>query len=100
MATNPLRVIESRGQSVWQDNITRDQLTSGHLERLIVEDGISGVTSNPTIFQKAISGDPDYAEQPGSVQAAGGGWCENPGIIRGACQLSCSRKASSLSGGR
>jgi transaldolase len=53
-ATNPLRTLRARGQSVWQDNITRDQLTSGHLERLIVEDGISGVTSDPTIFQKTI----------------------------------------------
>src|SRR6266536_823735 len=43
---------------------------------------------------------PDYAGQPGKVQAAGGGCCGTLGIIRGACQLSCSRKASSLSGGR
>jgi len=60
MATNPLRVLEARGQSVWQDNITRDQLTSGDLERLIVEDGISGVTSNPTIFEKAVGGSAAY----------------------------------------
>jgi transaldolase len=60
MATNPLRLLEARGQSVWQDNITRDQLTEGLLERLIVEDEVSGVTSNPTIFQKAIGGSVAY----------------------------------------
>jgi transaldolase len=60
MPTNPLRALQARGQSVWQDNITRDQLTSGHLERLIAEDGISGVTSNPTIFQKAVDGSSAY----------------------------------------
>jgi transaldolase len=57
---NPLRALEARGQSVWQDNITRDQLTARLLERLVVEDGVSGVTSNPTIFQKAIGGSAAY----------------------------------------
>jgi transaldolase len=60
MATNRLRQLEARGQSVWQDNITRDQLTSGYLKGLVTEDGISGVTSNPTMFQKAISGSSAY----------------------------------------
>jgi transaldolase len=60
LAVNRLRALEARGQSVWQDNITRDQLTSGHLARLVGEDGISGVTSNPTIFQKAIGGSAAY----------------------------------------
>lgn len=60
MATNPLRELEARGQSVWQDNITRGQIRSGELKRLIDEDGVSGVTSNPTIFQKAMAGSSDY----------------------------------------
>lgn len=60
MAMNRLRLLESRGQSVWQDNITRGQLKSGGLKKLIDEDGISGVTTNPTIFQKAIGGSSDY----------------------------------------
>jgi transaldolase len=59
---NPLRLLEARGQSVWQDNITRGQLRAGHLKQLVVDDGLSGVTSNPTIFQKAIGGSADYDE--------------------------------------
>src|SRR5262249_4981153 len=61
-STNPLRLLAARGQSVWQDNITRGQLISGHLKRLVEEAGLSGVTSNPTIFQKAIAGSADYDE--------------------------------------
>ena len=71
MATNPLRELNARGQSVWQDNITRQQITSGDLKRLIDEDGISGVTSNPTIFQKAISGSSDYDESIRQMVRAG-----------------------------
>ncbi len=48
------------GQSVWLDNISRRLITSGELERLIDEDGISGITSNPTIFEKAVSHEADY----------------------------------------
>ncbi|HUX88396.1 MAG TPA: transaldolase [Chloroflexota bacterium] len=60
MATNRLRQIEARGQSVWQDYITREQLKDGGLRKLVEEDGISGVTTNPSIFQKAIGGAADY----------------------------------------
>lgn len=52
-----------QGQSVWQDDISRAQLTSGELERAITEIGIRGLTSNPTIFEKAISSGTDYDEQ-------------------------------------
>jgi transaldolase len=62
MTTDPLHLLEARGQSVWQDNITRGQLTSGHLKQLVEEAGLRGVTSNPTIFQKAIGGSADYDE--------------------------------------
>ena len=62
MATNPLRQLEAHGQSVWQDNITRGQLRSGRLKELVDQDGLSGVTSNPSIFEKAIGGSPDYDE--------------------------------------
>ncbi len=51
---NPLLAIRALGQSIWLDNISRELLDSGTLARLIAEDGISGVTSNPTIFEKAI----------------------------------------------
>jgi transaldolase len=50
------------GQSVWLDYIRRDLITTGELKRLIDEDGLRGMTSNPTIFEKAISGSKDYAD--------------------------------------
>ncbi len=58
---NPLRSIGNYGQSIWLDYIRRNLLTSGELTRLIKEDGIVGVTSNPAIFEKAIGGSTDYA---------------------------------------
>src|SRR5919199_2692435 len=51
---NRLREIEALGQAVWIDNINRQLLEDGILRRLVEEDGISGVTSNPTIFEKAM----------------------------------------------
>jgi transaldolase len=57
---NPLRQIRRLGQSLWLDYIRRDLLTSGELNKLITVDGISGVTSNPTIFAKALSDDHSY----------------------------------------
>ncbi len=53
-ATNPLIGLQKFGQSIWLDYIRRDLLTSGELKRLIQEDGIRGMTSNPAIFEKAI----------------------------------------------
>jgi len=55
MSENPLRTLRRLGQSVWYDYIRRDLYRSGKLERLIREDGLAGMTSNPTIFQKAIA---------------------------------------------
>ncbi len=60
MATNPLLEIQKYGQSVWQDYIRRKQTRSGELTKIIEEDGIRGQTSNPTYFEKAISGSNDY----------------------------------------
>ncbi len=57
---NPLLRLKSLGQSIWYDNIHRELLRSGELERLIREDGICGVTTNPTIFEKAIDGSDAY----------------------------------------
>jgi transaldolase len=54
-ATNPLKDLLKFGQSVWLDYIRRDLMTSGELKRLIAEDGLRGMTSNPAIFEKAIS---------------------------------------------
>jgi len=60
-ATNPLKDLLKFGQSVWLDYIRRDLITSGELKRLIDEDGLRGMTSNPAIFEKAIVGSKDYA---------------------------------------
>ena len=54
--------IQDYGQSIWMDDLRRNMIISGELQRLIDEDGIRGVTSNPAIFKKAISGSPEYAE--------------------------------------
>lgn len=58
--TSRLIDIKKYGQKIWLDNLSRELLYSGKLEQLIHEDGIAGVTSNPTIFHKAISSDPLY----------------------------------------
>ena len=60
--TNPLKELARYGQSVWLDYIRRNLITSGELKRLIDEDGLGGVTSNPAIFEKAITGSTDYAD--------------------------------------
>jgi transaldolase / glucose-6-phosphate isomerase len=67
---NPLRALQLFGQSVWLDNIRRSLITSGELRRLIDEDGVRGLTSNPAIFDKAISGSSEYRdllEAPGAA---------------------------------
>ncbi len=58
--TNPLRAIGELGQSVWVDHLSRDFVNSGKLKKMIDEDGITGVTSNPTIFEKAIGSERLY----------------------------------------
>jgi transaldolase len=62
MAENSLVQLNKVGQSVWLDTVSRKIINSGHLKKLVTEDGVSGVTSNPTIFHKAISGSDDYDE--------------------------------------
>jgi transaldolase len=61
--TNPLLQLKEYGQSVWYDNIDRAQLISGEFKKLLDEDGVVGVTANPTIFQKSISHGDAYDEQ-------------------------------------
>jgi transaldolase/glucose-6-phosphate isomerase len=67
-ATNPLKGLLKFGQSVWLDYIRRDLLTSGELKRLIEEDGLRGMTSNPTIFEKAITGGKLYDDLLNSLK--------------------------------
>ncbi|HKM48203.1 MAG TPA: bifunctional transaldolase/phosoglucose isomerase [Terriglobales bacterium] len=59
---NPLAGLLSYGQSVWLDFIRRSLITSGELARLVEEDGLRGITSNPSIFEKAIVGSNDYQD--------------------------------------
>ncbi len=59
-AANPVKDLLGYGQSVWLDYIRRSLITSGELKRLIDEDGLRGITSNPSIFEKAIAGSTDY----------------------------------------
>jgi transaldolase / glucose-6-phosphate isomerase len=59
---NPLKALTQFGQSVWLDYIRRNLITSGELTRLIEEDGLRGLTSNPAIFEKAITGSTDYTQ--------------------------------------
>src|ERR1043166_3694484 len=67
---NPLKELLGQGQSVWLDYISRELIRSGELKRLVEEDGIRGVTSNPTIFEKAIAGSADYDDTLRTVLAA------------------------------
>lgn len=62
MNENPLRALKALGQHVWLDNLSRTLLQEGALQRLMREDGIDGVTSNPAIFQQAVAGSPCYRE--------------------------------------
>ncbi|MFZ0610985.1 MAG: transaldolase [Desulfobacterales bacterium] len=62
MKKNPLLEIQTYGQSIWQDFISRQDMHSGNLRRRIEQDGLRGVTSNPSIFNEAIGGSADYDE--------------------------------------
>ena len=61
--SNPLQQLQSLGQSVWYDNIDRSQLVSGQFKQMLDEDSITGVTANPTIFEKSVSAGHAYDEQ-------------------------------------
>jgi transaldolase len=60
MTVNPLAQLSALGQSPWLDNITRDLLQTGELQRLIADDGLRGMTTNPSIFEKAVSSSDRY----------------------------------------
>jgi len=71
MSENPLVELGSLGQSVWLDYIRRKMIESGELKKFIDEDGLRGVTSNPSIFDKAIAGSDDYDEDIRKLAQAG-----------------------------
>ncbi|MCL2658097.1 MAG: transaldolase [Betaproteobacteria bacterium] len=57
---SPVKAVSELGQQIWLDSISRQLIASGELARLVAEDGIAGVTSNPAIFQQAFAKDPAY----------------------------------------
>jgi len=71
MTKNRLVALQDYGQSVWYDNISRDILRSGELARLVAEDGVLGVTSNPTILEKAISSGKLYDADIAALASSG-----------------------------
>jgi len=89
MSDNPLILLGRLGQSPWYDFITRELLASGKLARLIAEDGLRGMTSNPTIFEKAIAGSEDYDEDIRRLIAMG----RKPGDIFDALSIADVRAA-------
>ena len=68
---NPTKTLNNLGQSLWLDNITRDLLNSGTLQRYINEWSMTGLTSNPTIFDLAISKSADYDGDIAQARLAG-----------------------------
>lgn len=71
MSSNPLKKLEAFGQSIWLDYIKRDMLKNGELKKLITEDGLSGMTSNPSLFQNAITKSHDYDNDIKKLKNAG-----------------------------
>ena len=69
--TNPLQEIKALGQSVWLDYIQRGILVNGEITRMIAKDGLAGMTSNPTIFEKAINDPDDYDEAISELTRSG-----------------------------
>jgi transaldolase len=63
MSKTPLQELSDQGQSVWIDSLSREMMDSGELERLIREDSVVGVTTNPSIFQKAMASGDAYDDQ-------------------------------------
>jgi transaldolase len=65
---NPLIILHTLGQRIWLDNLSRTLLKEGVLQRLVADDALAGVTSNPTIFFKAISDSPYYRDELGALK--------------------------------
>lgn len=68
---NPLQSLAKYGQSVWLDYLRRSLITSGELKRLIEEDGVRGLTSNPSILERAIAGSSDYRDMLQAAESQG-----------------------------
>src|SRR6201997_4944034 len=90
--TNPLKGLLAHGQSPWMDYVRRDLLTSGQLKKYIDDDGLRGMTSNPTIFEKAITGSNLYTDilnSPGPKELDANGLFEKIAFrdIQDACDI-------------
>jgi transaldolase len=68
-ATNPLRRLHDFGQAIWLDFLARRFIAEGGLKKLVEQDGLTGVTSNPSIFEKAIADSADYDSSLNEVEA-------------------------------
>jgi transaldolase len=88
---SPLRLLSSLGQSVWIDFLSRESIREGHLQGLLDEDSVVGATSNPTIFQKAMTSGDAYEEQlrelDGRLDVKDVFWALAEQDIREACDL-------------
>src|SRR5246500_2151359 len=68
---NPVKALEAHGQAVWLDCLPRGFVAKGNLKKLIETDGVKGVTSNPSIFEKAIGSSDEYDEPIGKALKSG-----------------------------
>jgi transaldolase len=93
MTRNRLKILSTLGQSVWLDYLDRRLLEDGDLSRLIEDDGLSGVTTNPTIFDKALSSTRYYAADIEQLTAAGN---DAPGIVETLMRQDVARAADLL----
>src|SRR5688500_15654346 len=71
MKNNPLLKLESLGQSVWLDDLSRSAIRSGELQELIQDDGLSGVTSNPSTFSNALASSDVYVDDIRALASEG-----------------------------
>src|SRR6195256_737815 len=70
-AMNPLERLHDHGQAVWLDFLARRFIAEGGLKKLVEQDGLTGVTSNPSIFERAIAGSADYDSSLNAVETQG-----------------------------
>ena len=92
MAENPLIGMHKEGMSIWLDYLDRKIMDSGHLQRLIDDDGVHGETSNPTIFQMGVSRGTEYGKDIARLAADGKSteeicWELMVGDVRRACDI-------------
>jgi transaldolase len=88
--TSPLHRLSALGQSIWVDFISRESIRGGHLQSLIDDDAVVGATSNPTIFQKAMTGTDAYDEQISALKdsdVAGTFWALAEQDVKDACDV-------------